>query len=128
MKYTYPVEKNNNARAGAMAGGKVIFGEFSQYAVYPVHTRHDAVAWFVVNVEMLDDMGLPSVIRQESTFRAAIACFEDDRFEKYLRISAWLRDRYTQDGTLIAERGFNPSRYTQLERDAARRYLGTTRI
>ena len=127
MKYAYPIEQNDETRAGAMAGGKVIFGEFSQYAVYPIHTRHGAIAWFVVNVEELDEMGLPSVVRQEKTFKAAVACFDDNRFDKYLKLTAWLRKRYTRNGAIIVSRGFNPSIYTVLEGEASRRYLGTTK-
>ncbi len=72
MKYNYPVENNNPLKAGVLAGHKVVFGDFSQYAVFPVHTRHESVSWFVVNVEVMDELGLPAVIRQEDSFEEAI--------------------------------------------------------
>jgi hypothetical protein len=66
---------NDPSRAGQLATAKEIFGEFSQYAVYAVHTRSlvkmpwdvDRVQWFVVDVERCDEFGLPLVIRQGTT-------------------------------------------------------------
>jgi len=72
MKYNYPVENNNPLKAGCRAGNRLFFGDFSQYAVFPVHTRFESVCWLVVNVETMDELGLPTVIRQASSFEAAI--------------------------------------------------------
>ena len=63
---------NDARRAGQVAGGEEVFGEFSRFKVFAVHTRFDAVQWFVTDAEKVDDAGLPAVIRQESTREAAL--------------------------------------------------------
>jgi hypothetical protein len=37
---------NDPTRRGQLAAPMRIFGEYSRYAVAPVHTRFDAVEWF----------------------------------------------------------------------------------
>lgn len=60
--------------AGSPASNKESFGEFSRYAVMAVHTRFDAVQWFVFDAETTDELtGLPAVIRQEDTLESAVA-------------------------------------------------------
>jgi hypothetical protein len=60
--------------AGQQAGTKQFFGEYRRYAVYPVHTRFDAVSWFVADAMNLDEVtGFASIIRQADTKEAAIA-------------------------------------------------------
>ena len=58
--------KNDPAKAGQLAARKRTFGDFSRYAVAPVHTRFDAVQWFVWDAmsPWQDGTGLPAVIRQ----------------------------------------------------------------
>lgn len=68
--------ENLPALAGKRAAGAVTFGEFSRFAVYPVHTRSDRVTWFVTDAERTDEFGLPSVIRQASTFLGATVGFD----------------------------------------------------
>ena len=67
--------QNNPARAGQFAARKVMFGEFNRYAVAPVHTRFNAVQWFVWDSEApklrKSDAG-PVVIRQEASLKAAL--------------------------------------------------------
>lgn len=68
FKTTY---RNEPAKAGQLAARKRLFGDCSRYAVAPVHTRFDAVQWFVWDAEHIDD-GLPSVIRQADTLENAV--------------------------------------------------------
>ena len=68
FKTTY---RNEPAKAGQLAARKRLFGDCSRYAVAPVHTRFDAVQWFVWDAEQMDD-GLPSVIRQADTLESAL--------------------------------------------------------
>lgn len=62
---------NNPSKAGKRAGRAKFYGDNSRFAVYPVHTRFDAVAWFVADAENLDEFGLPSVVAQCGTAAAA---------------------------------------------------------
>lgn len=64
--------KNNPAKAGQVAGPKSLFGDFHRFACIPVHTRFDAVSWFVLDAETIDELGLPTVIRQEPTKELAM--------------------------------------------------------
>lgn len=60
--------KNNPNLAGQLAAKKVLFGGCSRYAIAPVHTRFDAVEWFVWDAETIDPLtGHPDVIAQEPT-------------------------------------------------------------
>lgn len=74
-------QTNNPNRAGENAsfGQKLLFGPFSRYAVYAVHTRFDAVQWFVEDAEQEDEnTGGPAVIRQADSFFGAIEGLDDD--------------------------------------------------
>lgn len=65
---------NDQARKGQLAAPKQTFGENRRFAVAPLHTRFDAVEWFVWDANVYaDENGMPDVIRQESTLDAAIA-------------------------------------------------------
>ena len=75
------VPTNNPARKGELAAPKQLFGDRRRYSVAPVHTRFDAVEWFVWDAEhpaalarWRDGKGVGSaeVIRQEPTLEAAI--------------------------------------------------------
>jgi hypothetical protein len=70
----FPVPDKNDARfAGRLASDKVLFGECSRYALYAVHTRGDAVQWFVADAESPDHTGLPQIVRQADTPEQAMA-------------------------------------------------------
>ena len=71
FKTTY---RNEPAKAGQLAARKRLFGDCSRYAVAPVHTRFDAVQWFVWDAEhpWVDGDGRPSVIRQADTLESAL--------------------------------------------------------
>jgi len=59
---------NDPSRKGQLAAPKRLFGEYSRYAVAPVHTRFDAVAWFVWDAMSWEPDGTnPAVVRQAST-------------------------------------------------------------
>lgn len=63
---------NNPAKKGQLASRKLIFGDCSRYAVAAIHTRFEAVEWFVWDAEQLDAHGFPEVIRQEPTLDEAL--------------------------------------------------------
>ncbi len=65
--------QNIPARAGERAGPAKTLGEFGRYRVYPVHTRFEAIEWFVTDGERTDEYGLATVIRQEPTYEAAVS-------------------------------------------------------
>lgn len=67
-------QRNNPSKAGQPASEKVIFGDYSRYAVYAIHTRFDCVWWIVQDAEQLDPIvaDMPAIIRQEVTFEDAI--------------------------------------------------------
>jgi hypothetical protein len=70
FKTTYT---NDATRKGQLAARKQLFGDCSRYAVAPVHTRFDAVQWFVWDAEIAcADTGLPEVIRQADTLAQAL--------------------------------------------------------
>jgi len=65
---------NNPERKGERASSVVTFGDLSRYAVFAVHTRFEAVTWFVTDAEAEDEeTGAPKVIRQGDTFEAVVA-------------------------------------------------------
>lgn len=68
-----PTIKNDPSRAGSLAARKQLFGDWCRFAVAPVHTRFDAVEWFVWDAEATDpETGLAKVIRQAETLEAAM--------------------------------------------------------
>ena len=69
-----PALKNDPRRAGSLAANKRLFGDASRYAVAPIHTRFEAVEWFVWDAERPDPKtGLATVIRQAPTEAEATA-------------------------------------------------------
>ena len=66
--------KNDPAKKGQLAARKRLFGDCSRYAVAPVHTRFDAVEWFVWDAESpwIDGNGQAGVIRQAATLEEAL--------------------------------------------------------
>jgi hypothetical protein len=64
---------NNPALKGSLAANKQFFGDASRYAVAPIHTRFDAVEWFVWDAEHPNsDMTQAEVIRQAETLEDAV--------------------------------------------------------
>lgn len=64
---------NNPAIKGQPAAKKVFFGERGRYAVWPVHTRFDAVEWFVADAEHpLSNLSRAEVIRQAASYEQAV--------------------------------------------------------
>jgi len=72
IAYT-PIEPNNPARAGCLASRPFNHGPFGRYRIAAVHTRFDAVEWFVWDAETPDEDGYATVVRQEPTKEAALA-------------------------------------------------------
>ena len=78
---TFPasVPANNPAIAGELATEKQTFGDCSRYAVAAVHTRFDAVSWFVWDANQTDEItGEPLVIRQSESPEKAVAGLTDE--------------------------------------------------
>lgn len=78
---TFPasVPANNPAIAGELATEKQTFGDCSRYAVAAVHTRFDAVSWFVWDANRVDEItGEPLVIRQNENPEKAVAGLTDE--------------------------------------------------
>lgn len=64
---------NNPKLAGQLAAKKELFGGHSRYAIAPIHTRFDAVEWFVWDAEQIDPVTkLAQVIRQAQTKQEAL--------------------------------------------------------
>lgn len=64
---------NDPSKRGQLAAPKVIFGEFSRYAVAPIHTRFGSIVWFVWDAERnLDEVHAADIIRQECSFEKAV--------------------------------------------------------
>jgi len=71
------VVSNDPARKGEDASSRVAFGENGRFVAYAVHTRFDAVQWFVEDTTVIDSYGFFQVIRQESTLEAALSGLPD---------------------------------------------------
>lgn len=68
---------NNPNLAGCPAKKQEFFGQYDRYAVAPVHTRFDAVQWFVWDaLHPNSDENRPEVIRQAATREEALAGLE----------------------------------------------------
>jgi hypothetical protein len=70
--------KNDPKKAGEPAQAKQYFGgegdSLFRFAVFPVHTRFDAVQWFVADADLTDPVtGMAEIIRQEPTKAKAMA-------------------------------------------------------
>ena len=73
MTHTSTALRNDPARKGELAARKRLFGDFGRYAVAPVHTRFDAVEWFVWDaMHPLSTNSRAEVIRQAPTEEEAI--------------------------------------------------------
>lgn len=64
---------NDPSKAGQPAARKQFFGDSRRYAIWPIHTRFDAVEWFVADAEhALSDLSHAEVIRQSPTMEKAL--------------------------------------------------------
>lgn len=64
---------NDPMLRGSLAAPKQFFGDRGRYAVAPVHTRFDAIEWFVWDAEhALSTMNKAEVIRQAETLDEAL--------------------------------------------------------
>ena len=50
---------NNPALRGQRAGKTRFYGPHSRFALYPINTGFQEVAWVVADAETLDDLGVP---------------------------------------------------------------------
>lgn len=66
-------QPNDPARRGQRASQTLSFGPRRRFSVYAIHTRFDAVQWFVTDSNLTHGDGRPWVIRQEPCFDSAIA-------------------------------------------------------
>lgn len=71
---SFPVTLRNNPELrGSPAARKQRFGENGRYAVAPIHTRFDALEWFVWDAEHpLSSLNRAEVIRQAATLEEAL--------------------------------------------------------
>ena len=71
----FPKEIANDAtKRGQLAAPKVLFGEFSRYAVAPLHSRFGSIVWFVWDAEKsYDETKAADIIRQGCTFEEAVS-------------------------------------------------------
>ncbi len=74
MTFSFPATVANKPSAhGQLAAKRQFLGDDFRYAVAPVHTRFDAVEWFVWDAEHpLSDLHHAEVIRQAATLEEAI--------------------------------------------------------
>lgn len=71
---------NDPALKGQPAARKQFFGPRGRYAVAPVHTRFDALEWFVWDAEHeLSSMTRAEVIRQAATLEEALKGLDLDQ-------------------------------------------------
>lgn len=67
-----PNPVNDPTLRGQKAGEVETIGANNRYDLFPVHTRFDAVAWFIEDRETLDAMGLADVVVQANSRREAL--------------------------------------------------------
>lgn len=66
---TFPA--NNPALKGQLAARKQFFDGY-RFAVAPIHTRFDALEWFVWDANVTDKEGRAEVVRQAATLQEAL--------------------------------------------------------
>lgn len=71
-----PNPVNNPTLRGQKAGEVETIGANNRYDLFPVHTRFDAVAWFIEDRETLDAYGLAEVVVQADSRREALDTLE----------------------------------------------------
>ena len=62
---------NNPALKGQLAARKQFFDGY-RFAVAPIHTRFDALEWFVWDANVTDKEGRAEVVRQAATLQEAL--------------------------------------------------------
>ena len=73
---------NNPSLRGQPAARKQFFGPRGRYAVAPIHTRFDALEWFVWDAEhSLSTMSRTEVIRQAASLEEALLGLQQDEAE-----------------------------------------------
>jgi hypothetical protein len=74
-RHPIAVKANDPARAGKTASRRMYFGDLSRFAVYAIHTRHEAVTWIVTDADTPDPLfpDFAAIIRQAASFQEAIA-------------------------------------------------------
>jgi len=72
--FSFASVTNNPSLKGSLAAPKQYFGEASRYAVAPVHTRFDAIEWFVWDAEHPNsNLDHAEIIRQAETLEEAVS-------------------------------------------------------
>lgn len=66
-------EANNPGLRGHRASRILRFGPGGRFQVYAIHTRFDAVEWWVADTNITYGDGRPWIIRQEPSFDEAIS-------------------------------------------------------
>ena len=67
---------NDPAKAGKRASRAILFGPFSRFAVFAVHTRFAALEWLATDAMQADPVtGGPAVIAQAPSFQQAMDQF-----------------------------------------------------
>jgi hypothetical protein len=64
---------NDARRAGQEASKGTLHGDYNRYKVVAIHTRFDAVTWFVLDALRVDEQGLPAVVGQCDTKESAVS-------------------------------------------------------
>lgn len=74
----YPTaQPNNPALAGRDASAPMLLGPHNRFCLYAVHTRFDAVQWFVADAETLDPVTkAPAIVRQEDSPELAVSTLD----------------------------------------------------
>lgn len=76
MRKPLKIQANDPQRAGQLASRKALFNG-SRFAVAAVHTRFEAVSFFVWDAEATDEVtGGPAVVRQADTLAEAVRDLE----------------------------------------------------
>lgn len=79
MAVSFPSKISNDpSKKGQLAARKQFFGGYRRFAVAPVHTRFDAVEWFVWDAALAADGELAPVIRQAATLAEAVDGLPDE--------------------------------------------------
>lgn len=72
MPVSFPkLPANNPLLKGQLAARKQFFDGY-RFAVAPIHTRFDALEWFVWDANVTDKSGRAEVVRQAATLEDAI--------------------------------------------------------
>jgi hypothetical protein len=67
----------NNPNLAGQQAGKAEFYNLSRFKLYPIHTRFNAIQWFIADAEIEDDIGHPAIVGQYDDKTEAIASIPD---------------------------------------------------